>query len=338
MTAQITNEWSGSSPQTEALLSLTPQGLNYGDSTTVGIGTITVPPLGPYQTINLVQNITLPAVEPARDRQLHQFRPDHDPGRQLLDQRPLSESALPGGRIRPDGDHHHHQLDLHGHDRPTPRPGRLLGHRTRPARSNGARPSRSPPTSRTSDKATPAPFQVFYLLTGQAGSITDAIYLGQTDVSSLAAGADDPITQSLTLPTRLPSGVTLNSVGYARIAVIVDPNNFINESLKSNNQTISAPFIVRLPGNQSTVPTTTRPVRFPPVAQVAQQASERDQSPARPQARGQGPGQEGRGTPRRNSAADVRPSSNSVVDKTVSLAEEVGKLPHQIASVLEKSV
>ena len=64
VTAQITNQGSGSSPQTIALLSLTPSGLNYGNSTTVGIGTITVPPLGPYQTINLVQNVTLPAVEP----------------------------------------------------------------------------------------------------------------------------------------------------------------------------------------------------------------------------------------------------------------------------------
>ena len=64
MTAQITNQGSGSSPQTEALLALSPQGLTYGGSTTVGIGTITVPPLGPFQTVNLVQNITLPAVEP----------------------------------------------------------------------------------------------------------------------------------------------------------------------------------------------------------------------------------------------------------------------------------
>ncbi len=98
-------------------------------------------------------------------------------------------------------------------------------------------------------------FQVFYLLTGQAGSINDAIYLGQTDVSGLAAGANDPITQTLTLPTRLPSGVSLGNVGYGRIAVIVDPDNFINETLKSNNETISAPFIVRLPGSATTVPT-----------------------------------------------------------------------------------
>ena len=38
VTAQITNQSSGSSPQTRALLSLTPQGLTYGGSTSFGIG------------------------------------------------------------------------------------------------------------------------------------------------------------------------------------------------------------------------------------------------------------------------------------------------------------
>ena len=52
----------GWSPQTRALLTLTPQGLNYGGTTTVGIGSIIVPPLAPYQVMNLVQNITLPAI------------------------------------------------------------------------------------------------------------------------------------------------------------------------------------------------------------------------------------------------------------------------------------
>ena len=48
------------------------------------------------------------------------------------------------------------------------------------------------------------PFQVFFVLTGQAGSISDAIYLGQTTVSGLAAGGSQEINQTLTLPTRLP--------------------------------------------------------------------------------------------------------------------------------------
>src|SRR5262249_24739305 len=65
---------SGSSPQTIALLSLTPQGFTYGGSTTVGVGTITIPPLGPYQTYNVAQNVTLPAVEPLAIANYTSFR------------------------------------------------------------------------------------------------------------------------------------------------------------------------------------------------------------------------------------------------------------------------
>jgi hypothetical protein len=65
--------------------------------------------------------------------------------------------------------------------------------------------------------------------------------------------------------------VSLGSVGYARIAVVVDPSNFINESLRSNSDSISAPFILRLPGNATTVPTSPSATNVPSVQQVAQQ-------------------------------------------------------------------
>ena len=44
VTAQITNQSSGSSPQTRAYCQSTPQGLNFGGPTTFGIGSIAVPP------------------------------------------------------------------------------------------------------------------------------------------------------------------------------------------------------------------------------------------------------------------------------------------------------
>ncbi len=135
---------------------------------------------------------------------------------------------------------------------------------------------------------------MFFLLTGQAGSISDAIYLGQTTVSGLAAGASQEIDQTLTLPTRLPSGVTLNSVGYARIAEIVDPGDFINVSLRSNAVSISAPFIVRLPGTATTVPTNPAVGTLPSVASVAQKDQAAAKAAGRPQARGEDRSQAGR--------------------------------------------
>ena len=129
VTAQITNKSAGASPQTQAILSLTPAGLTYGDSTTVGIGTITVPPMSGYQTINLVQNITLPAVEPSSITNYTNFglTMTQDGDYAVNDLYP--QTALAGGRIRPDPDHDHDQFDVHGHRRPAPRPGRRLRHR-----------------------------------------------------------------------------------------------------------------------------------------------------------------------------------------------------------------
>ncbi len=336
VTAQITNQSAGASPQTEAIVSLTPDGLNYGDSTTVGIGTITVPPMRGYQTVNLVQTFTLPAVEPNSITNYTNF----------------------GLTMTEDGDYA--TSDLYPH-----------------AQTQGVGLDQTPITITTSSTSTavagPLPdlaassvvaptgtikwgqtiqvstvvqnvgagnagaFQVYYLLTGQAGSINDAIYLGQTDVSGLASGADDPITQSLTLPTRLPSGVTLNSVGYARIAVVVDPNDYINESLRSNSQTISAPFIVRLPGSATTVPTTNAAGTLPTVAQVAQQQQNKLNA-QRALKRAAAIEARKATEPAKKLRRKRPPSSNSVVDKTVSLAEELYKLPSQALTKIEKSV
>ncbi len=52
--------------------------------------------------------------------------------------------------------------------------------------------------------------------------------------------------------------MSLNSVGYARVAVIVDAENTVNEALISNNLGESGPTVIRLPGTNGTsvVPTT----------------------------------------------------------------------------------
>jgi hypothetical protein len=336
VTAQITNQSSGASPQTEAIISLTPAGLNYGDPTTVGIGTITVPPMGAYQTVNLVQTFTLPAVEPNSITNYTNF----------------------GLTMTQDGDYatndqYPHQPDQGvGYDQTSitittsSTSTAVAGPLPDLAASSVVAPTGTIKWGQTIQVSTvvqnlgqgaAGAFQVYYLLTGQAGSINDAIYLGQTDVSSLASGADDPITQSLTLPTRLPSGVTLNSVGYARIAVLVDPNNFINESLRSNSQTISAPFIVRLPGSATTVPTTNAAGTLPTVAQVQQQQQNalKSQHAAK---RAAAIAARKATEPAKKLRRKRPPSSNSVVDKTVSLAEELAKLPSQAITKLEKSV
>src|SRR5262249_10779039 len=75
------------------------------------------------------------------------------------------------------------------------------------------KPFKATPDVQTLGQGAAGPFQSFSLLTGQAGTINDAISLGQPPVPGRAAGASQQVDQSLTPPTRLPAGVTLDSVG-----------------------------------------------------------------------------------------------------------------------------
>ncbi len=101
-----------------------------------------------------------PERHPARGRapghrQLHQLRPDHDPGRRIRHQRPVPQPARPGRRVRPDA----RSRSPPARPRRPPRarsptwPPRRSSHRA--ARSGGASRSRSARTFRTSAKAPP---------------------------------------------------------------------------------------------------------------------------------------------------------------------------------------
>jgi hypothetical protein len=115
------------------------------------------------------------------------------------------------------------------------------------------------------------PFRVRFLLTGANGAIAPALFLGDVMVNGLAAGASQQLDPTLTLPARVPNGLTLSSLGFGRIAIVIDPENALDESLKTNNTAESAPVVLRLLGTDGTsvVPTS------PPVGvqSVVQQQS-----------------------------------------------------------------
>ena len=338
VTAQVTNQGAGKSPQTIAVLSLTPAGLSYGGATTVGIGTITVPPLAPYQTINLVQNITLPAVEPLSIANYSNF------GLTMTqDSTYLTNDAYPAEPTQGVG-YDQTPITITTSSTSTATAGPLpdLAAASIIGPTGTIRWGQSFQVStevQNLGQGAAGQFQVSYLLTGQAGTINDAIYLGQTTVSGLAAGASQAINQTLTLPTRLPAGVTLNSVGYAKIAMIVDPENFINETLKSNNQSISAPFIVRLPGTSTLVPTDAVAGTLPSVQSVAQQAqAAAKQKAALKRAAAEVNAHKKLARPAKKLQRKQPPKRDSLVDKAVSLGTELYKLPHQAISAISKSL
>ena len=78
---------------------------------------------------------------------------------------------------------------------------------------------------------------------------------------NLAPGYTQPIDQTLTLPSRLPDGVVLDSLGMGKIVVVADPENTLNETFKNNNVASSAPIKLQLLGSDGTsfVPNTPPP-------------------------------------------------------------------------------
>ena len=65
MTAQIRNNAQGDAPATRARIVLTPSGLNPGSPYDFTVGYLNVPAIPAWQTVNVQQQITLPATAPS---------------------------------------------------------------------------------------------------------------------------------------------------------------------------------------------------------------------------------------------------------------------------------
>ena len=259
VTAQVRNAGAGASPATRALLALTPTGTVPTWPNNVTIGYLNVPPIPAYQTVNLVQNITLPSALP------------------ILLQSTTGNTAFTLSMIQ-DADYvtnslYPHQPDVGlGYDmvNMTISPSATAPTTTAPlpdlAATSVLASANSISWGETFQVTTTVqnlgmgdagPFTVRFLLIGENGAINSGIFLADAQIPGLAAGFNQPLTQTLQLPSRIPAGLSLNGVGYARIAVLIDADNTVNESLISNNLGESAPITVRLPGTNGTsvVPT-----------------------------------------------------------------------------------
>ncbi len=260
VTAQIRNAGAGASPATRALLVLTPTGTLPTWPSDVSIGSLNVPAVPAYQTVNLVQNITLPANIP--NLLVNSDGNTAFTLSMIQDADYLTNSSYP----------HQPSVGL-GYDmvNMTINPSTTVPTSTAPlpdlAASSVLLSSNSISWGQTFQVSTTVqnlgtgdagPFTVRFLLIGENGNVNSGIFLADAQIPGLAAGFNQPLTQTLQLPSRIPAGMSLNSVGYARIAVIVDAENTVNESLISNNLGESGPVVVRLPGTNGTsvVPTT----------------------------------------------------------------------------------
>jgi len=116
------------------------------------------------------------------------------------------------------------------------------------------------------------PFRVRFYLTGLSGSLDHSLFLGDTIVDGLEVGANTLVTQTLKLPNRVPMGLSLQTLGTGMIAVVIDPENTFDESLKTNNAGGSAPVKLRIlsPDGEGTSPAV-----LPAVGKAQQRAQAR---------------------------------------------------------------
>ncbi len=272
VTAQIKDNGQGPAAPTRAKVVLTPDGQVPGGAGDITIGNFAVPALLPFQTVNLVQQITLPATPPNSLGNSGQYTismiqdADHVTSplvQQVTMQGPGLDEATLGIPI------------------PTPNTSTTTttasGTTTTTTTTATTSLADLAPTSITLPASTlnwgqgylvdtsvqnlgqaaSTPTTIAFYLTSDTSAPNQGYFLGQAAIPSLAAGGSQDIAQAIVLPNRLPYGAQVPSVSYGRVLAIVDPENIVDETSKNNNDAQSAPVTLRLlwGGADSLVPT-----------------------------------------------------------------------------------
>ena len=243
VTEQIKNTGQGDAPPTRARIVLTPSGATPGGYSDVTIGNIQVPAIPAFQTTNVVQAVTLPAVEPVTLGGASQFTISVVQDADFLTQ-PIYPAVATQGAGLDQGP---------------------IGISPGPASTTpqGLLPNLAPASVVVSGNslswgqqvqvgtviqnvglADSGPFRVRFVATGVAGDVSHGIFLGDATVSGLAANSSINVLASVQFPSKLPYGSTVANPVYLRIYAIADPEDVVNETTRSNNLASSAPVLL----------------------------------------------------------------------------------------------
>jgi CARDB len=260
LTAQIKNSGLGDAPATRARVVLTPAGATVGGSYDVTVANINVPAIAAGQTAVVTQSVVLPAAPPSSLAGSTQF---------ILS---LAEDAdFATNQVGPHNASQGMGFDMFSLTIPTASDVSSLSS----AKPELTATSVVAPTSALSlgqtiqvnsqivnNSTVPVgTFVVRYFLVGTNGSLNQSIYLGDYLFNGgLAAGQGTNIKQALRLPTALPAGMTLNASSVARIAMVVDPEQTIDQTDRSLNMAVSKVVTI---SSTPVTPTSTTPAVVP---------------------------------------------------------------------------
>jgi len=246
VTQQINNTGTGDAPATRARVVLTPAGSTPGGPADVTVGSLAIPAIPAGRAINVAGNVALPAVPPAAlagrtgftlsvvqdvDFQTDRLSPHAATQGIGADQTPLV-IALPAGSAQLTG------------PKPDLAPTSVVAPTLPIQWGQNFQVTAAVQNQGNLDSG---PFKVRFLLVGQDGSLNATLFLADATLPGLKAGYSQNVVQTLSLPARLPDGEALNAGAVAKVAVVVDPENTLNESNRANNSAVSNAVTLVLP-------------------------------------------------------------------------------------------
>ncbi len=247
LTTQIANTAEGNAPSTRARLVLTPAGITPGGPSDVTIDSFSVPAVAAFQSVNVIRDVKLPKTPPSVLAGGTQFVLTVVPDADFQTNAALSAKVAQGLNLDQT------TLSIAPLANPEPVPPRAelaavgLTVPTTPVAWGQSIPIST--TLQNLGQADTGPLRVRFLLTGANGSVSDALFLADASIpGGLKAGFSQEVKQTARIPSRLPNGLLLNGDGIGRILVAIDPENTLDEPLKTNNLASSAPIRLKLLG------------------------------------------------------------------------------------------
>jgi len=253
---QIKNDGQGDAPPTRARIVLTPAGATPGGYNDVTIGNIAVPAIPAFQSTNVVQSVTLPPAEPSTLAGATRFTISIVQDGDFLTQPIYPRMASQGVGLDqgPIGIAPGPQANTPVPSQPDLAPASVVVSQNS---LSWGQQFQVGTVIQNVGQGNAGPFRVRFVATGLAGDLSHGVFLGDTTVTTgLMANSSINVLASVQLPAKLPYGSNMANPAYARIYAIIDPEDVVDQSMRSNNMASSAPVLLSVLTADGSTPAT----------------------------------------------------------------------------------